>query len=379
MSVSHWTRSLAQDRLASVDVCVVGAGIAGLAAADECAGRGLSCAIVERHSVGGGASTRNAGYLMRGMAESYAEIADTLGRDVARQVWADSETNHRLLRERFGADTLESYRKIDSDLIALSDRDFDLLGRSSEMMEEDGFDCAISYGKEAGDDALHRNLRPLATLTNPDDAAVNPAELIERVAETVRVRTPIFEGAEVFAFEGERDRVRVRTARGYVDAGRVLVCTNAYAGSLLPTLRGRVSPNRGQMLALRAPGITLGASYYVDGGSEYIRQAHDGTIVVGGMRKHFEQAERTDDAEPTAEVQAALEDFAERALGVRGEVVARWAGTMGFTADGLAIVEPVDVEGIDPDRIWFCGGFTGHGMSLGVVTAIGAVERMLAS
>lgn len=377
MSVSHWKRVLAGDRLASVDVCIVGAGIAGLAAADECARRGVSAAVVERHTIGWGASTRNAGFLMRGMAESYAEIADTLGRETARRVWADSETNHRLLRERFGADTLESYRRIDSDLVALSGRDFDLLGQSSEMMEEDGFDCAISYGKEAADDALHRNLRPLATLTNPDDAAVNPAELIASVAATVRERTPIFEGAEVFAFEHSEAGVCVRTGRGRVDAGRVLVCTNAYAGSLLPSLRDRVAPNRGQMLALRAPGVTLDASYYVDGGSEYIRQAHDGTIVVGGMRRHFEQAERTDDAEPTAEVQAALEEFAARALGTRGEVVARWAGTMGFTADGLAIVDPVSVDGIDAGRIWFCGGFTGHGMSLGVVTAIGAIGRLL--
>ncbi|MEO0630604.1 MAG: FAD-binding oxidoreductase, partial [Planctomycetota bacterium] len=210
-----------------------------------------------------------------------------------------------------------------------------------------------------------------------DDGAVNPAELIGRVRKVVTARTPIFEDAEAFAFERCDRGVRTRTHRGFVDAERVLVCTNAYAGSLLPSLADRVRPNRGQMLAIHAPGVELHASYYLDGGSEYIRQAHDGTIVVGGMRKHFEQAERTTSDEPTAEVQAALEDFAERALGTRGTVVARWAGTMGFTADGLPIVEPVVLEGIDPGRVWFCGGFTGHGMSLGVVTAQRAVHAML--
>ncbi len=379
MSVSHWQRSLAHDRLASVDVCVVGAGIAGLSAADELVRRGLSVAIVERHTPGWGASTRNAGFLMRGMAESYAEIADTLGRDTARRVWADSERNHRLLRERFGADTLASYRLVDSVLIALSEHDAGLLERSSEMLAEDGFVATIGSGEQAGRDALHRNLRPLATLTNPGDAAVNPAELIARVADTVRERVSIFEGAEVFAFESESDRVRVLTGRGDVHADRVLVCTNAYAGSLLPALRERVTPNRGQMLALHAPGVTLDASYYLDGGSEYIRQAHDGTIVVGGMRKHFEQAERTASDEPTEEVQTALESLAARALGTRGEVIARWAGTMGFPADGLPIVEPIGVEGVDAGRVWFCGGFTGHGMSLGVVTAHRAVEAMLSA
>ncbi|MEL6496900.1 MAG: FAD-binding oxidoreductase [Planctomycetota bacterium] len=377
MSVSYWKRSLAKERLATVDVCVVGAGIAGLSAADELAQRGKSVVVVEQHGIGWGASSRNAGYIMRGTAESYAEITDTLGRDIARRVWADSERNHALLRERFGADTLSSYQRVNSELIALSERDFDLLGRSSEMLDEDGFDAPISYGSEAGDDALHRSLKPLASLTNPGDAAVNPAELISCVNETVGERASIFESTEVFGLDHAGNGVRVRTSRGEVEAERVLVCTNAYAGSLLPSLAERVVPNRGQMLAIHAPDVRLDASYYVDGGSEYIRQARDGTIVVGGMRKHFEAAERTSSDEPTAEVQAALEDFAERAVGTRGTVVARWAGTMGFTADGLPIVEPIDVDGIDVGRVWFCGGFTGHGMSLGVVTAHEAVRQML--
>ncbi len=374
MSVSHWKRALARDRLASVDLCVVGAGITGLSAADEAARRGLSVAVVERHTVGWGASTRNAGFLMRGMAESYAEIAHALGRDVARRVWIDSEQNQRLLLERFEAGSLESLRHVPSVLVAMSNGERDLLARSATMMTEDGFDVVM---RKSGDDDLWRSLQPPVALENPGDMACNSAELIERVASVVRVRTPIFEGAEAFAFEPSDRGVYVRTSRGYVDADRVLVCTNAYAGSLLPNLAERLTPNRGQMLALDVPSARLDASYYLDGGSEYIRQAHDGTIVVGGMRKHFEHAERTTSDEPTDALQAALEDFAQRALGIRGRVVARWAGTMGFTADALPIVEPVGIDEIDSGRVWFCGGFTGHGMSLGVVTAIDAVARML--
>lgn len=373
MSVSHWKRTLAGDRLASVDVCVIGAGITGLAAADAISQLGRSAAVVEQHTVGWGASTRNAGYLMRGMAESYAEIADTLGRDVAQRVWADTEANQRLLLDRFDAGSLASLQHVPSVLVAMSDAERELLERSAAMMREDGFDVEL---RESGEDSLWRALTPPLALVNPGDMACNSAELLERVASTVRVRTPIFEGAEVFAFEDCERGVRVRTSRGFVDAERVIVCTNAYAGALLEGVAGRVVPNRGQMVAIRAPGVTLDASYYLDGGSEYIRQAHDGTIVVGGMRKHFEAHERTTSAEPTSDVQAALEDFAERVLGTRGEVVARWAGTMGFTADGLPIVEAVGVEGVDADRVWFCGGFTGHGMSLGVVTAQRAVDRM---
>jgi glycine/D-amino acid oxidase-like deaminating enzyme len=169
--------------------------------------------------------------------------------------------------------------------------------------------------------------------------------------------------------------VRVRSGAGDVLAGRVLVATNAYAGALLSALSARVIPNRGQMVALRAHGVTLDASYYLDAGSEYIRQTADGTIILGGLRKRFESQERTSDHTPTPALQAELEAYAERVLGVRGEVIARWAGTMGFTADGLPVVEPMS----DSGRLWFCGGYTGHGMSLGAITATRAVEAMLAS
>ena len=155
---------------------------------------------------------------------------------------------------------------------------------------------------------------------------------------------------------------------------------------LVPELRSSVRPNRGQMLAIRVPGARLDHAYYLDRGSEYIRQGPHGTVVVGGMRKRHEDAERTAEEAPTPEVQGELERFAERVLGRGGEVVARWAGTMGFTADGLPIVSAVrlaegggrNISAADhPPIAMFCGGFTGHGMSIGAATAIGAVRRLL--
>ncbi|MEO1584604.1 MAG: FAD-dependent oxidoreductase [Planctomycetota bacterium] len=383
MSVSYWSRSLASDVLARVDVCVVGAGVAGLAAADAAAELGRTAAIVERGTAGVGASSRNAGYLMRGAADSYAAAVDQLGRDAARELWQRTEDNLRLLCDRFGAHDLPSFRRVPSVLVATSEAEAALLTRSAALLNEDGFDARLVT---SGSDSLWATLRPAVALENPNDASINPAELIARMASHVRVRTPIFEGAEVFGFEpggessadpgGER-RVRVMTRRGVVDAQRVVVCTNAWGGDLLPGLAGRVTPNRGQMLAIDAPGVSLDASYYLNCGGEYIRMAHDGRVVVGGLRKRFEAEERTTSAEPTEPMQAALEELAERTLGVRGRVVARWAGTMGFTHSGLPIVESVPVEGLESGWVWFCGGFTGHGMSLGVATASEAVRRML--
>ena len=55
-------------------------------------------------------------------------------------------------------------------------------------------------------------------------------------------------------------------------------------------------------------------------------------------------------------------------------VLSRWAGTMGFSPSGLPIIARAKEM---PGEVWFCGGLTGHGMSLGVRTAQAAVRAML--
>jgi len=156
----------------------------------------------------------------------------------------------------------------------------------------------------------------------------------------------------------------------------VSVCTNAWASELLPQLGASIKPNRGQMLALHADNITLDASYYLNRGSEYIRQAADGSIILGGMRTLCETEEQTASDATTEHLQAALDDYARKVLQTEFKVIARWAGTMGFAPNGLPIIAKAKEH---PGNIWLCAGLTGHGMSLGVRTAKAAVDCMTAN
>src|SRR5207244_9845848 len=87
----------------------------------------------------------------------------------------------------------------------------------------------------------------------------------------------------------------------------------------------------------------------------------------------------------TPEVQGALEAFAAAMFDIDRaalNVVSRWSGAMGFSPDGLPLMGPVRVEtdpepAWEPGSVWFCGGFTGHGMSMAWRTAHAAVGAML--
>ena len=228
---------------------------------------------------------------------------------------------------------------------------------------------------DAGDDSLWASRLPLGGLVNPNDGAVNPAELIAHIAS--RVGDRIVPNAEVFALRSDGDGVIIESGAGVVRARRVICCLNAFASGVIPALEGVVTPRRGQMIAFRAPDARLSMSYYLNHGSEYMRQTTDGTIVLGGCRAPFADEEIGCDDATTRHVQRALEGFAQRFFPDGYEIVARWAGTMGFSPDLLPLIGPVSVDGVEAGRGWFCGGFTGHGMSLATRCAFEAVDAML--
>ncbi len=84
----------------SVDICVVGGGFAGISAAIELADKGYKVAVLEASHIGFGASGRNGGQLIAGLACEIDVIESALGFDAAKQVWGMTLEALDLVRER---------------------------------------------------------------------------------------------------------------------------------------------------------------------------------------------------------------------------------------------------------------------------------------
>ena len=82
------------------DVCVVGGGFAGLSAAIELADRGYSVVVLEAKQIGWGASGRNGGQIIAGLACEQSVIEKTLGFAAAKKVWDMTIEALDLVRER---------------------------------------------------------------------------------------------------------------------------------------------------------------------------------------------------------------------------------------------------------------------------------------
>jgi glycine/D-amino acid oxidase-like deaminating enzyme len=372
MSVSVWRDARSNDIVATVDVAIIGGGIAGLAIARQCVARGLLPAVIEARDLAAGATGRNAGFAMTGLADHYVTLVNDHGRARAREIWQVSQENLREL-----IDDVAGGEGIACDLVpcgsvvaAWSPKEREEIAASHALLREDGFDVDL-LDADAANERLGSQ-RFLGGLFVRADHGVHPVKLVRGLAANLaHAGARILEHHEVRAIEDDGDGVRVRTAKGDIKAPRVVLATNAYTRQIEPYFRERVVPVRGQVLATAPVPPLLKALVYTDDGFEYARQLPDGTVVAGGWRRAFADSEVGYADEITAGVQEGIEEFLHEAWpSLRAvPITHRWSGVMGFSKNGLPMV------GMMPSRprVGFAVGFTGHGLGF----AFAAARRMV--
>jgi glycine/D-amino acid oxidase-like deaminating enzyme len=183
----------------------------------------------------------------------------------------------------------------------------------------------------------------------------------------------LFERSEITRLVESPDGVMAGAARGNVRAKQALVTLNAYSGRLLPALAKVIKPVRGQALSTEPIDRRLfDRPCYGHYGYHWWRQLPGGQLIAGGWRDRSLETEETTDETPANPVQGLIEDFVRR-VDRHATVERRWAGLMGFTADGL----PVAGRAPGSERIWVAGGYNGHGNGFATRLAAEIVEVML--
>ncbi|HEV2249810.1 MAG TPA: FAD-dependent oxidoreductase [Candidatus Limnocylindria bacterium] len=320
----------------AVDAAIVGGGIAGVATAYALARDGATVAVLERGELAEGASGRNAGFVLGGVAENYVAACRAFGAERATRVFRFTFANRVLLRSAIRTSAIEcDVAWNGSDQVAGDDDEWREIAESARQLAAHGVRVRLDAAERTAVYDEDGELHPVRFVRGLADAA-------ERLGARIHPRTAVVSCTAA----------AVRTERATVRAGAVVLCTNAYTRHLAPT---RVRPVRGQICAT-APleRRVFPRPAYAHRGYRYWRQLPAGNVLVGGWRDTAVDAEIGEDDGTSERIQTQLEAFLRR-RGVDAPVTHRWGGTMGFSHDGLPYI------GKATDGIYRCGGFTGHG------------------
>lgn len=227
------------------DVAVVGGGLAGLTAALELAERGLSVVLLEARQVAWGASGRNGGQAIHGLACDQEVIEAQLGLDDARRVWAMSLEALDLLRQRAARHQIDCEWRDGYLGVATSARKGAALADWADRMEA-VYQQPFTRIAPAQIQDWIRSPRYHSGLHDPQSGHLHPLKYalgLAKAAAAAGVR--IFEHSAVTSVT-PGSTVRLQTAGGEVLAQQTLLAGNVYLQGLgepaLAALESRIMP-----------------------------------------------------------------------------------------------------------------------------------------
>jgi gamma-glutamylputrescine oxidase len=223
------------------DVAVVGGGLAGLSAALELAQRGFDVRLLEAREVGWGASGRNGGQAIHGLACDQSTIEGQLGVDEAKRVWAMSVEALDLIRERIAAHRIDcDWRDGYLGLATTPRKGAELMRWADRTETLYGYPLRRIAPGELRD--WIASPRYHSGIHDPRSGHLHPLKYtlgLARAAQSAGAR--LHEGTPVRALR-HGERAQVVTPSGTVSARQVLLAGNVYLHGIAPRLEPRIMP-----------------------------------------------------------------------------------------------------------------------------------------
>jgi glycine/D-amino acid oxidase-like deaminating enzyme len=350
----------------STEVAIVGAGYTGLSAARTLARHGADVTILERHSIGWGASGRNGGFVLPGFKAQLEPLARRDGLDRARRLFALSLQAVQFVEQLIAGEAIAcDYGRGGSITLAAKPKHLENLDRSRRFLRDQ-----LGYHTELlGPEALGHEIasvRYYGGLLDPGAGALHPLRYCHGLAAAAeRAGARVLEGLDVRAVRRTASGFEVETTAGVVRAAEVVVATDGYSGPAFAPLRRRIVPVGSYLIAtvpldpgvasrvLRRNRVLFDTKHLL----YYFRLSPDGRLVFGG-RASFTPAPL---ARYVRILHAGLLEVFPSLSDVPVEYA--WSGKVGFTADQLPHIGRLD-------GVHYAAGYSGHGVAL--ATYLGA-------
>ena len=333
----------------------------GLSAAAATGGAGADTLVLEAGTLGTGCSGRNGGqvaYSIKPAARTLvARFGEARGLAIAREGRAALDHLRTLAAEPgfdcgwredgcfFGAHTRRHFRA----LVREAQRQLPGLEQRITVVQR------ADQRQEIASDFYHGGL------VYHDDASIHPVRLLLALWRRARqAGARVLDRCAALAIEPVRGGFAVTTARGTVEARKVLIATNGYSGTLSPWHRRRVIPIGSYQLAteplgaLRVRELIPALRNVVDSRRVvvYYRPSPDGERVIFGGRAALAE---TDPLACLPRLQSMLTQILPQLAGAR--ITHAWGGRVAYTFDTLPHLGR-------RGELYHCMGYCGQGVPL---------------
>ena len=340
-----------------VDVCVIGAGLAGLTVAREIARRGWSVAVLEGKRVAWAASGRNTGFVLPGFHEPVESMIERIGLDHAKQLWALSEQGLDYVLRTIGETGMPGADVVSGWLHISKTNNRAALDAKVERLRWIGAEVELWPTEQVRE--VLPNPRYFNAVHFPRAFHIQPLNYalgLAAAAESAGAR--IFEGTPALSIDAVGVRKRIGTPGGRVRAPHVVLAGNVLLGELVPRLAATLLPITTFVMVTEPLGPALQEVVRYRGAVSDSERADNHYRIVGGDRLQWSGRMRAWEADPRWVGRGLCADIRRNFPGLGPVKIAHlWSGTL-----GRAIHRMPQIGEMEPG-IWVASAFGGHGLN----------------
>jgi glycine/D-amino acid oxidase-like deaminating enzyme/nitrite reductase/ring-hydroxylating ferredoxin subunit len=353
-------------RNVTTEVCVVGAGIAGITTAYLLARAGKRVAVLDKGPIGGGETGQTTAHLSSAMDDGFHEIEKVHGEEGSRLTFQ----SHHAAIERIAAIVAEEgipcdFERVDGYLVPGA-------GHGREFLERE-HDAARRAGCEAVEMLPRGPIGDFETgpcLRFPDLGQFHPLRYLAGLTRAiVGAGGQIFTGSFVEEVRGGESGFARTDGGRVVHADHVVVATNSPFNDRV-AIHTRQAPYRSFVIGAGVPAGSVPAMLLWDTEEfyHYVRILRDPNadgvhdlLIVGG------EDHKTGQADDAAERYARLEAWMRARFPMAGEVDYRWSGQVMEPADHIGFIGR---NPFDADNVYVATGDSGQGMTHGTIAGM---------
>jgi glycine/D-amino acid oxidase-like deaminating enzyme len=344
---------------ARADVCIIGAGIAGMSTAYLLAKKGKSVLVLDDAGIGAGMTSRTTAHLMTAIDDRYYEIERLHGAEGARLAYQ----SHAAAVEAIEAIAL--HERIECDLERLDGYLFLPPGEDpDELLRE--YEAALRAGVEGLHWVDRAPIEAFDTgrcLCFPRQGQFHPLRYLAGLARAItKLGGRIHRGHVQEVKGGKPPTVRLDSGQR-IECDSVVVATNVPISDKL-AIHTKQAPYLTYVVAARVPRGSVEKALFWDTLDPYhyvrLKDPEGEVLIVGGEDHKTGQA---DDSETRF---AKLELWMRERFPMAREVLHRWSGQVMEPIDDLAYIgrDPADAN------VYVATGDSGMGMTHGTIAGI---------